>query len=272
MSVQTSYNGHDSECLCTKCMMADMDAHLAETMGVDYVDTLNNDPSAKYRDTSVRTRYATPGTRTGRGTVRTVSARQVAFIKRLFAERDTRNLVRLPGSENIESMSLRGARDLIDRLLACPMAANQPATPMATEKQIAFATSLAARKGVFGEDYASMTRKEISAKIDSMLKMADPVAPAPTKAEVAEIAGLYELEGNVYRMKKARTGSHFYAERLIDAETGAWEYAQGYARKVPSQGRKLTLEECEELSIKLGACCMCSRTLTATVDGVGLAA
>lgn len=112
----TSPAGHDDDCMCVPCMMADMDAALVE-QGLD---------PAKYRDPSdgkgsaERTRYATPGTACGRGVVRLLSPKQVAFIKRLMVERDTSNLTRLPGSENIERMSLRGASDLIEKLLACP--------------------------------------------------------------------------------------------------------------------------------------------------------
>ena len=108
--------------------------------------------------------------------------------------------------------------------------------------------------------------------IDQLVNAPHKATPAPTKDEVKSIAGLYELEGNIYRMKKARSGNHFYAELLTDAESGAFEYASGMARKVPAQGRKLSLEEAEALSGLMGCCCMCSRTLTATVDGVGPAA
>lgn len=233
-------------------------------------------------DTSVRTRYATPGQKCGRGRVRVLSDKQINFIKFLMVNRDTTNLVRLPGSEDLEFMSLKGASDLIDRLLKCPVKAGQPTVRMATEKQISYALSLTERKmGIDKRNAVEATAKAITAAdiskiIDKLKAMPDlPVAPTntpTTKEEIKELAGIYELEGSIYRMKKARNGQHFYAELLIDEESGAWEYARGMARKVPEQGRKLSLEECEALSALTGSCCMCSRELTATVDGVGPAA
>lgn len=273
----TSYNGHSEDCLCVPCMTADMNAHLTETMGSEYVALLNGDRIATTTDLSVRTRYATPGTKCGRGVVRKLSPRQVAFIKRLMAERDTTNLVRLPGSEDVENMSLKGASDLIERLLACPERAVK-SVRMATEKQAEWLGKLAGRDvpaeiEAIRVKGAEATFAEASKALDVLFKAPRPQAPkATTTEEIKEIAGLYELSGEIYRMKKARNGQHFYAEKMVDIETGAWEYAQGYARKVPAEGRKLSLEECEKFSGLLGCCCMCSRTLTATVDGVGPAA
>lgn len=116
MTIALAVTGHDADCMCVPCLVADMDSHLA-AQGVD---------AMKYRDPSdgksegSRTRYAQPGQTCGSGVVRLVSPKQVKYITRLLAERDTSKLVRLPGSENIEQMSLRGACDLIERLIACP--------------------------------------------------------------------------------------------------------------------------------------------------------
>jgi hypothetical protein len=270
----SSYNGHSEDCICVPCMNADLDAHVLATQGQEALDRLNAGMAGMPRDTAVRTRYATPGTRTGRGIVRKVSERQVRFIKNLLATRDTRNLVRLPGSEDIENMSLAGARDLIDRLLACPeIPAKAAVANLATDKQKAFARSLAERKGLKPTvDFDKLTKAEISKIIDSYKAIADKPAEPVTPIDVTKVAGLYELGGDIYRMRKARTGQHFYAEKLTDVESSAFEYAAGMARKVPAEGRKLTLEECEALSLRMGGCCMCGRDLTATVDGVGPAA
>lgn len=126
---------------------------------------------------SERTRYAKPGQKCGRGRVRLVSPKQVAFIRRLMAEKDTRNLVRLPGSEDIESMSLKGATDLIDRLLACPgkkVPAGAAGVPGAThrpasQKQMKYIVSLMDRTGNYPSvDWANLSSREASALIDEL--------------------------------------------------------------------------------------------------------
>lgn len=269
----TAYNGHSEDCICVPCMNADMEAHIRENFGEDVLMRINADPANRYRDTAVRTRYAKPGQRCGRGVVRLVSERQVRFIKSLLASRDTSKLIRLPGSEDIERMSLAGARDLIERLLACPerLVSKVPSVALATEKQVEWLAKLSG-KNVPAEieairlKGAEATKAEASKALDALFK-----APS-IKVEVAkpgELTGIWFLEGSYYRMQKARTGSHFYA-KVLDRDAGdAWLYASGMARRVPAEGRKLSLEECEALSLQLGACCLCGKTLTATVDGVG---
>lgn len=236
-------------------------------------------------DTAVRTRFATPGQVCGRGRVRKISDAQLKFLRDLL---NTRRYHKLIGQKwfpknvsshaetlaAVEYISLQGARTMISELLLCPLQPGVSAEPMATDAQKAFARSLAERKGLSPTvDFDSLTRKEISKLIETYKAVADKPAPVATPTEAKAIAGLYELEGSIYRMRKARGKAHFYAELLTDPESSAFEYAQGMARKVPAEGRKLTLDECEALSLKMGACIMsCGRTLTATVDGVGPAA
>lgn len=263
--------GHDADCLCTDCMMADLDAHIVETRGAEALDRINLDQAGQRKDTSERTRYAQPGQRCGSGWVRVVSPRQVAFIKRLMAERDTRNLTRLPGSENIERMSLAGARDLIDRLLACPELPKATGERMATAKQVEWLGKMAGKDvpadiEAIRVKGAAATFAEASRALDVLFKAGYVKAP---EVSVKEITGIYELDGCYFRMQKARNGRHFYAMQL-DREAGdAWNYAAGMARRVPAEGRKLSLAECEALSLQLGGCCMCGKTLTATVNGIG---
>lgn len=262
----------------SQAYLDEMNAELI-AMGLKPVSSLEQarkpiNTTAEIPEDGVRTRYAKPGQQCGRGVVRLVSAKQVAFIKSLMAQRDTRNLVRLPGSEDIEKMSLAGARDLIERLLGCPeIPALVAQAQMASEAQMTFINSLLEqREYTLTIELDGLTKKAATALI-AELKEAPYKAKTTTVAEdIKTLAGLYELEGEIYRMKKARTGQHFYAELLTDAESGAWEYARGMAKKVPAEGRKLTLAEGEALSLKLGGCCCCGRTLTATVDGVGPAA
>lgn len=249
---------------------------------------------------SERTRFATPGQACGRGHVRKISDKQLAFLRNLLNTRRYHSLMgeryfmNLAKTHNVNShagllaavefISLKGASTMIEALLACPL---QPAVAeaqatgaedMATPKQLSFLASLLADKehNNGDVDLASVTKAEARNMIDALIKAPRKATPAPTKAEVAEtiksVAGIYKLGEDIYRMKKARGGNHFYAELLTDAETGAWEYAKGMARKVPAEGHKLTQAEAEALSSLMGCCCCCGRDLTATVDGVGPAA
>ncbi len=240
---------------------------------------------------ATRTRFATPGQRAGRGVVRKISDRQLSYVTHLLNTRNYRSIMgerwftALGATSHetliakVENISLRGCRTLIDALLRCPVRAHiveaqTDAEPMASDKQMSYLTSLLAeRTHNHGDvDVATLTKVEAKNLISALLESPRKPVAAPTKDEVKSVAGMWELDGQIYRMKKARSGNHFYAELLTDAETGAFEYAAGMARKVPAQGRKLTLDEAEKLSGVMGCCCVCSRTLTATVNGVGPAA
>lgn len=245
---------------------------------------------------AVRTRFAQPGQRCGRGVVRRVSDAQIKFMIKLLNERNYRQLIGMkwwPATavdhastiEAVKVISLKGASTMIDGLLACPKRAHvveeeaNSGEPMATSAQLGYlSTLLNEREHEFTGEVAELTKREASDLI-RLLKTAARKAITTGKnlpttvEEIKELAGLWQMaDGTIYRMKKARSGNHFYAELLTDADTGAFEYAPGMAHKVPAQGRKMTLEECEALSALMGACCMCSRTLTATVNGVGPAA
>lgn len=258
MAKPTSPAGHDADCMCVPCMMADMDAALIE-QGLD---------PAKYRDsrdamsTSERTRYATPGAQCGRGVVRLLSPRQVAFIKRLMAERDTSNLVRLPGSENIERMSLRGASDLIEKLLACPElpAAERP-SPLATPAQVNYALSLCNRKGMelTRSELASQSKRDISITIDKLKKLPDRPIEVKVAAELE--AGIYLLNDTVYKVQRAVHGSGRMYAKMLDKETGRFEYASGAVKSIKPE-HKMTLDQAKEYGAIYGVCCACGRTLT----------
>lgn len=235
-------------------------------------------------DTAIRTRFATPGQVCGRGRVRKISDRQLNYLRTLLNTRYYRSIMaekwftalgatsHMDLLVKVEFISLKGASTMIDALKACPL---QPSLEtqgedMASEAQKGFlVTLLDQREHNFAGDILDLTKAEASQLISSLKDAPRKATPAPTKDEIKSVAGLYELDGGIYRMKKARNGNHFYAELLVDRETGAWEYAKGFARKVPAEGRKMSLEEGGELSNLLGGCCMCGRTLTATVDGVG---
>lgn len=248
--------GHDTDCMCVTCMVEDMDAYLA-TQGTEI--SWHAAEMAR-RATGERTRYAAPGTACGTGVVRQVSDRQVRFIKRLLAERDTTNLVRLPGSENVEHMSLRGARDLIDRLLSCPERPRY--VRPATSGQISFIASLCQRKGMpdLSGDVAEFS------KASETITMLKGLADAPRATAAPLTVGIYRHNGRIVQAKPNRQGTRMYG-KLYDAAGRCWVYVPGLLSGLTEEHR-MTLDECKALSVELGACCMCGRELTATVDGI----
>lgn len=253
--------GHDTDCMCTPCMMEDMDRHL-ETIG--YEPEWKGAEVAGAVGEPVRTRYAKPGQAAGTGFVRHVSEKQVRFIKSLMASRDTSKLVRLPGSEDIEHMSLRGARDLIDRLLGCPEKPKyvRPATP----NQLSFIKSLCERKGMpdLSEDIVSFDKA--SETITNLKALQDKPKVTVTEAKPLTVGIYRHDDGRIVQVKPNQARTRMYG-KLYDTESHCWTYEPGLLRGL-TEVHRMTLEECKDLSVELGACCMCGRELTATVDGV----
>lgn len=269
-----THHADEAESVNLSEIMAELD-ELAAAAGITWGPAERGPGEQGHFDTSVRTRYAKPGQACGRGVVREVSPKQVAFIKRLLAERDTSKLVRLPGSEDIEHMSLRGARDLIERLLGCPeLPISVRKEPKATEKQIAFITSLAKQKNVdlsSKKPLSEITPREASDLISELKSM-----PNAARAELE--AGMYRTpDGVIFKVQRAVNGSgNLYAKRLhvsqVDGKPmSEFVYESGSVRKLNPEWR-MTLEQAKEFGAIYGVCCVCSRTLTDEVsieEGIG---
>lgn len=86
--------------------------------------------------------------------------------------------------------------------------------------------------------------------------------------------GIYEYNGEIYKLKQARAG-HLYAMRLnYDVKTAerlteagetikaVYEYAPGMMRRITAEHR-ITGERAEELSTVFGNCIVCGRSLRA---------
>lgn len=287
MTQTISYNGHITDCICPSCMMADLESHIRSTRTEADADRLLTELgtiAAKVQ--GERTRFKTPGQGSGRGIVRKISEKQARYLAKLLKTRDFTSLLSKSWfTTDIENISLAGARTFIDALLACPIRpAHEIPVEMITLNQASYMVALIEGREITGTPYAGRTEADVNMLTFDQAKTAitnlltlpkKAVAAAPTattKEEIKAVAGLYELAGEIYRMRKARGGAHFYAELLTDVESSAFEYARGMAAKVPAEGRKLSLAECEALSLQMGGCCMCGKTLSATVDGVGPAA
>lgn len=248
---------HEPDCLCVDCMMADMDRALI-AQGLDPAKYAVS--ASEMRVGAERTRYAEPGAGSGNGVVRKVSDKQVRFMEMLFATRDTSKLTRLPGSEDFRNMSLRGARDLIDRLLGCPeLPEAKRAEPPASDKQKNFASSLRKRKNakLLDKDPESMTRQEVSKEIDYLLALPD----APKLAQLELEAAIYLYEGEVVKVQRAVHGSGNMYAKVLNPDIGKFEYAPGMINKLHPEHR-MTLEQAKEYGAVYGVCCSCGATLT----------
>lgn len=260
-------NGHNASCECGICLVADMNRHLAS---IGFEGAGGGELTAtEMNDYSVRTRYATPGTRTGRGIVRKVSDAQVKYMLFLFKSRDTSGLVRLPGSENIESMSLRGARDLIDRLLACPELpkASVPVS-LATEKQLSFIDSLISSKECpegsrewFDAKRSEITRDSAKAMIERLLKLANKTVKNEQTGNAIP-NGRYAIENadgelRFYHIRTSKAGRQYVCVMASDNEI----YLKN-GRSIIAEIAKDAESAMLRYGREIGACGHCGRTLT----------
>lgn len=111
-----------------------------------------------------------------------------------------------------------------------------------------------------------VTQRTVSTAIDYLVDLpAKPRADAPTE-------GFYELDGRVYRVRKAQKGSHLYALVLTgpngesevaqwhDPKATDWTFAPGMMPKLKPEHR-MSVERAEELSRLIARCIRCNAVL-----------
>lgn len=270
LSNALSLPGHDAECLCTGCMMLDMDAHVSANGGTVY-EAEHTDPE--------RMRFMAPGTRSGRGFVRHISAKQANFLRMLIATRETAGITIYPGQTldptKVNTMGLPAARALIDKLLNAPEIKNTPSVRMATEGQKRFITSLNSQLSspiLTETDISKITFAEVNNTLD-MLKSKianERNAPKATKAATVITPGIYRNEesGEIFKVYKARGGSHLLCKKMIDDE---FVY-QGAANRFIRGCVRVSIDEAKEYGRRTGSCMICSRELTnpeSITNGIG---
>lgn len=229
------------------------------------------------------------GQKVGNGRVRKISDRQEGFILNLINQRDTTNLRLVTGQtldpNEVPYMGVKGASALIEKLLGCPFKnTNSPVQTVAvtngipaTDKQIAFITSLADRKGfTLTESLSGLTKQSASRMIETLMSMSDKhrsIAPvkstevATTVAAVTE--GMYTVGTRIFKVQAAKQTGNLYAKELID---GKFEYVAGAISIVRREGIRMSIEEAKAYGKRTGQCCVCSRELTvkASIDaGIG---
>ncbi len=212
----------------------------------------------------------------------TASDKQVAFVKRLIAEKDTTG-VKLPAV--VDGISKKAASAIIDKLIDRPAKAGAaPTGNPASEKQVAFLTRLCGERNWAGvldatgtldidtdkpEFIGQLTSKQASAVIDTLMAAPRRQA-AQAVAEVALAAGAYRVGEKLIRVYLGQQSGKMLAAELVDitAENrdDAWAYLGMASRFVPADAHRLTVEECEAVARGAGQpsfswCCVCGRKL-----------
>lgn len=104
------------------------------------------------------------------------------------------------------------------------------------------------------EDFRNaLTVTEARYAIDHLFEL-----PFRAHPERADEPGMYEHDGRVYQIVRARAG-HVYAKHLTE---DGWDYAAG-AMNFLHKSDRITAERAFELSELRGQCIRCLRTLTA---------
>lgn len=86
-----------------------------------------------------------------------------------------------------------------------------------------------------------------------------PGAPAPQE----DIDGFWELpDGRIVKVQMAVHGSGNPYGKLLDTDTGRFDYVQGILAEVRKTGTRLPLDRAKALGKLYGRCICCGRTLT----------
>jgi len=82
--------------------------------------------------------------------------------------------------------------------------------------------------------------------------------------------GLYDVGGDIYKIVKSKTSNRLYA-KILDMETGSFEYAAGAMKRIDVRDR-MSLDEAKAYGRRTGTCVVCGRHLTNPVsvaEGIG---
>ena len=93
--------------------------------------------------------------------------------------------------------------------------------------------------------------------------IADLRAMNMTKPEDVGIDGFWELpDGRIAKVQMAVNGSGNPYAKIMDVDTGKFNYASGLITEVRNHGTRLPLERAKDLGKLYGICVCCGRTLT----------
>jgi len=156
-----------------------------------------------------------------------------------------------------------------------------------TDKQIAWArTLLEERKGIEAAESVrgylnehriaeTLTRLRMSNAIDRLIAIPKPKPAAKPVAGTLD-EGMYQKDGEIYRVVRSKNTGRPYAKRLRKEDAGEgkkldFEFDRDYIRTLTPANR-MTLDEAKAAGVLMGACCVCGATLTNEVsvrEGIG---
>lgn len=193
---------------------------------------------------------------------------QVRFVTRLIATKTDGQDRADYTAEVDKGISKSRASTIIDMLINKPDLAVDDSN-RATDKQVAMINRLMAEHGhdaVPAQNAQEMTRKQASDAIELLLRLPKPAKPAAPAAAELDL-GIYEVDGQVYRVKRSRTTGHHYAQRLVIGERDAdghvpaeWVRDREIYRTLTA-AHKMSLERAMEYGKLTGVCCRCGSEL-----------
>lgn len=115
-----------------------------------------------------------------------------------------------------------------------------------------------------------LSPKQVAAVLKCKARDRSRPAPAPKQSTVTE-PGIYERDGEVFKVQKSRSSDRLYAKRLIPApsdrltESGVherweFEYAPGVIFTLTPEHR-MGIEEAKTFGIRFGICACCGKVL-----------
>jgi hypothetical protein len=203
-----------------------------------------------------------------------VTGRQLSFLSRLVAERDT---VGLGIPADLAKVSKDSASRFIDALLKRPVRAGvEVVAPKASDAQVNFIKSLIEQRDLSvlptgGADRTLIANMEAgtltkagASDLIATLKSCPRPALTTTQALAERKDGMYLKDGVVFKVQYNLAKTGCYAKRLVQDGHGEahFDYAGSLAANGLKPEHKMTLEQAKEYGSLYGTCCNCGRTLT----------
>lgn len=273
MSTQT----HNESCSCWRCLEWDMNQHLI-SIGVDPSRYGSGPSEADNQQIQLGSGLA------GSGMVvnakATATEKQLNFLATLLATRNladfrcpkTVDQTKLGDKGYLSTLSRKTCSTLIEQLVDLPVVAGTGPAP--TEKQAAYWRTLVQRK-LGSEKLESTpvpaTRSDISNEIDRLRKLPDHI-PSSSAGKSGRVTqdGIYQLEGQVYKVQKSLGSDRVYA-KIWDTEINEFRFEKGAVNRLRPENL-MTLEQAKEWGHLYGYCCRCGRRLTdetSIAEGIG---
>ena len=169
--------------------------------------------------------------------------------------------------------------------------------PVSTDQSITITTAFGKRMPVtvverHERNGVNMARIVLPSGIDAWVKPtslkrevlqdASPLASFVERKPTVTEAGMYSLNGVIFKVQESKTSGHLYAKRLVDISGNRlneddrifhWEfqYDQGAIRSLTDADR-MSVEEARAFGIQYGVCCVCGITLKdakSVANGIG---